>query len=263
MIEPDTHAENPATKRRFRNLLDVSGLLAQLVELVPRPATDEEILRCPRRARTSRASRRCRRDNGGDAGELHAVRPRRLRDRAALGRRRDRRLDAVLDGEVDNVYALVRPPGHHAEPGRGDGASASSRTSRDRGAHARAARGARARRGRRLGRPPRQRHPDDVLRRSERPHDLAAPGRLLPARSGAGRATSARARATVSTSTSRCRAGSAAAPTSRLRARRRARARAFRAGLHHRRVGARRRAAWIRSAAWMHSRRLPRADASC
>ena len=25
--------------------------------------------------------------------------------------------DAVLDGSVDNAYALVRPPGHHAEPG--------------------------------------------------------------------------------------------------------------------------------------------------
>ena len=29
--------------------------------------------------------------------------------------------DAVLDGEVDNVYALVRPPGHHALAGEGMG----------------------------------------------------------------------------------------------------------------------------------------------
>jgi acetoin utilization deacetylase AcuC-like enzyme len=30
-------------------------------------------------------------------------------------------IDAVLDGKVDNVYALTRPPGHHAEADQGRG----------------------------------------------------------------------------------------------------------------------------------------------
>ena len=30
-------------------------------------------------------------------------------------------VDAVLDGVVDNAYALVRPPGHHAERELGRG----------------------------------------------------------------------------------------------------------------------------------------------
>jgi acetoin utilization deacetylase AcuC-like enzyme len=30
-------------------------------------------------------------------------------------------IDAVMDGTVDNAYALVRPPGHHAERDQGRG----------------------------------------------------------------------------------------------------------------------------------------------
>ena len=32
-----------------------------------------------------------------------------------------RAVDAVVSGAVENAYALVRPPGHHAEPDRGRG----------------------------------------------------------------------------------------------------------------------------------------------
>ena len=45
-LEPDwRHTENSDTKRRFRNLLDVSGLLDQLTRIDPRPATVEELCR--------------------------------------------------------------------------------------------------------------------------------------------------------------------------------------------------------------------------
>ena len=44
-VQPYEHVENPETKRRFRNLLDVSGLLKQLTIVEAREATDEEILR--------------------------------------------------------------------------------------------------------------------------------------------------------------------------------------------------------------------------
>ena len=43
--QPERAFENPETKRRFRNLLDVTGVLDKLVQLRARPATDEEILR--------------------------------------------------------------------------------------------------------------------------------------------------------------------------------------------------------------------------
>ena len=44
-MQPGTHAENPETKRRLRNLLEVSGILDHLVPIKPRPATVEELAR--------------------------------------------------------------------------------------------------------------------------------------------------------------------------------------------------------------------------
>ena len=44
-VEPGVHFENPQTKRRLRNLLEVSGLLDELQPLPTRLATDEELLR--------------------------------------------------------------------------------------------------------------------------------------------------------------------------------------------------------------------------
>ena len=44
-VEPGEHFENPETKRRLKNLLDLSGMTDNLVRLDPRMATEEELLR--------------------------------------------------------------------------------------------------------------------------------------------------------------------------------------------------------------------------
>ena len=117
-MEPDwRHTENSDTKRRFRNLLDVSGLLDQLVRIDPRPATVEEVMPLPH-ARVRRArSARCRR---GWAARASTARPSSARaptrSRCSPPAASIEAVDAVLDGRVDNVYALVRPAGHHALP---------------------------------------------------------------------------------------------------------------------------------------------------
>ena len=41
-VEPFKHVENADGKRRIRNLVEVSGLLDHLVQLKPRPATEDE-----------------------------------------------------------------------------------------------------------------------------------------------------------------------------------------------------------------------------
>src|ERR1039457_2032777 len=43
-LEPLAHVESVATKRRFLNLVVVSGLLADLTELAPVPATRQQLL---------------------------------------------------------------------------------------------------------------------------------------------------------------------------------------------------------------------------
>ena len=112
--------------------------------------------------------------------------------------------DAVLEGRSRISYALVRPPGHHAQPAQADGFCflahetlvAERARARDR-----------PRRRCRLGRPPRQRHAGVLLSSGGCAHDLAAHGaRLLGSvtpsarqRPGPGRVT---ARASTSTSSS-------------------------------------------------------------
>jgi acetoin utilization deacetylase AcuC-like enzyme len=120
-VEPgEPFSEYPATKRRFRNLLEVSGLLEHLVALRGRMATEEEVLRLHTRAYVD-SIRALSDDNGGDAGEGVPFGPGsfEIAMRAVGGAIET--VDAVLDGSVDNAYALIRPPGHHAEAGRGRG----------------------------------------------------------------------------------------------------------------------------------------------
>ncbi len=42
-VQPDTHVYDLEVVRRFRNLLDVSGLLDQLTRVPPRRATEAEL----------------------------------------------------------------------------------------------------------------------------------------------------------------------------------------------------------------------------
>lgn len=112
-LEPDTHPENPATKRRFKNLLDASGLSERLVSLSPRPATVEELCRVHDPEYVDRI-RVLSEGNGGDAGLVTPFGPGSYEIACLAAGGAITAIDAVLDGRVTNVYALVRPPGHHA-----------------------------------------------------------------------------------------------------------------------------------------------------
>ena len=120
LFEPEPSLESATAKRRLRNLIDVSGLLDGLVEIAPRPATEDELAHVHGREYIGRI-RSASSGFGGDAGgstpfgrwtyEIAAL--------AAGGCLAA--VDAVIEGRVQNAYALVRPPGHHAGPRGGCG----------------------------------------------------------------------------------------------------------------------------------------------
>jgi len=119
-VQPFAHIESAEGKRRIKNLVEVSGLLDHLVLLKPRSATEEEILRL----HTPEYVARIKRESdalGGDAGDLTPFGHGSYEIALLSAGGCITAVDAVLDGRVDNAYALVRPPGHHAERDAGKG----------------------------------------------------------------------------------------------------------------------------------------------
>jgi len=119
-VEPYRHDENPDTKRRLKNLLDASGLTRELTAIEARPATREELLRfhtVEHVDRIAAASARLLVDAGSFSPMGRGSYEIALLSAGGV----IEAVQAVLAGKVANAYALVRPPGHHAMPGRAMG----------------------------------------------------------------------------------------------------------------------------------------------
>ncbi len=115
-VEPyNRHIENPDPKRRLLNLLSVSGLRDQLLNVRGRDASIEELqlLHTPAHVAHVQAVAAA---GGGELGVGAPI--------SANGWDAARRsagcalaaVDAVMQGRLQRAYALTRPPGHHAEP---------------------------------------------------------------------------------------------------------------------------------------------------
>ena len=104
--------ESPETKRRLKNLMDVTGLTAELAAQTAPPASREALERVHPAAYLDEFKKTS--DAGG--GELGHHTPfsqggyeiATLSAGLALGA-----VDAVASGTLENAYALSRPPGHH------------------------------------------------------------------------------------------------------------------------------------------------------
>lgn len=119
-IQPGEHVENPETKRRIKNLLEVSGLLEFLVPIKPRYATEDEVARFHTREHIAKIKSMSA-NGGGDASALTPFGGGSYEIALLAAGGTIAAIDAVLTGQVKNAYALVRPPGHHAEQNVGMG----------------------------------------------------------------------------------------------------------------------------------------------
>ncbi|MBN8629926.1 MAG: class II histone deacetylase [Rhodobacterales bacterium] len=109
------HAESPETKRRFKNLLDVSGLSRHLaVETAP-PASDEALRRI-HPASYLNEFKRLSDAEGGMLGEESPFGPGGYGIAALSAGLAIHAMDRVLTGQWANAYSLSRPPGHHCMP---------------------------------------------------------------------------------------------------------------------------------------------------
>ncbi len=119
-IEPGSHVESAETKRRFRNLVEASGLLDQLVRIPASPASADAVQRVHTREYVQRIQRLSD-AGGGDAGNMSPFGRGSYEIALLAAGATIAAVDAVLGGRVENCYALIRPPGHHAEPDSGGG----------------------------------------------------------------------------------------------------------------------------------------------
>ncbi|MGB5863955.1 MAG: class II histone deacetylase [Sulfitobacter sp.] len=106
--------ESPETKRRFKNLMDVTGLSGALDMRTASEATREELGRVHPAAYLD-AFKQASDTGGGELGH-HAPFAQGGYEIAALSAGlATAAVRAVASGRLDNAYSLSRPPGHHCE----------------------------------------------------------------------------------------------------------------------------------------------------
>ncbi|MDC6641623.1 class II histone deacetylase, partial [Leclercia adecarboxylata] len=119
-LQPQAASESPESKRRLKNILEVSGLIDELRVVKPPAAAIDDLSRfhTSRYLEQLQAGDKAQGGNGGDCAPFMPGSWSAARQSAGLA---IAAVEAVALGEVSNAYALCRPPGHHAEADQGRG----------------------------------------------------------------------------------------------------------------------------------------------
>lgn len=117
-LNHDTGPRHPESAKRLQAItahLETTGLTKSLTPIAARPVEKDEVVRTHFASHWDRIQQFCREGGGfldGDtpvsSGSWDAAV---LAAGGAIAA-----VDAVMDGDVANAFACVRPPGHHAEP---------------------------------------------------------------------------------------------------------------------------------------------------
>ena len=118
--EEEGHPESPERLRQILDTLKTTGVLPRLISLEPTAATDAQLAAVHTAQHIERVKQLVARGGGHFDPDTYANA--RSLDAAKLAAGAVvRAVDAVMAGEVDNAFALVRPPGHHATRARAMG----------------------------------------------------------------------------------------------------------------------------------------------
>ena len=118
LVQPQTGGglpENPETKRRLKNLMDVTGLSAELDCRSAPPATREMLERVHPSSYLD-SFKAMSDEDGGEMGLRTPFGPGAFEIAAQSAGLAVGALASVLSGEHKNAYSLSRPPGHHCLP---------------------------------------------------------------------------------------------------------------------------------------------------
>ena len=107
--------ESPETKRRLKNLIEVTGLARELRMLGADPATTDDLLRVHPATYLDRF-KALSDAGGGELGRRTPFGPGGYEIAALSAGLAKAALFSVLRGKLGNAYALSRPPGHHCLP---------------------------------------------------------------------------------------------------------------------------------------------------
>ncbi len=114
------HPENAGRLNAIMEELNNSGLIKELIQIPSRPALQEELLTCHTPEYISNVVETSRRGGGNLDPDTYVNQFTADAAFTAAGSLIDL-TNAVINGNVRNGYALLRPPGHHALPHNGMG----------------------------------------------------------------------------------------------------------------------------------------------